>query len=30
MTTNEIVKLISEAGRTATERDTSYNIIKEY
>ncbi len=30
MTTDEIVKLIKQVGRTPIERDTVYNTIKEY
>ena len=30
MSTEEIVKLIKDAGKTPVERDTLYNTIKEY
>ena len=30
MTTEELVKLIQQAGRVAVERDTLYNVIQEF
>ena len=30
MTTESILKLIKDVGRTPVQRDTLYNIIKEY
>ena len=30
MTTEEIVKLIKDVGRTPIQRDTLYNTIKDY
>jgi aminodeoxyfutalosine synthase len=30
MTTDELVALIKQAGRQPVERDTLYNVVKEY
>jgi 2-iminoacetate synthase ThiH len=30
MSTDELVMLISQAGREAVERDTLYNVVKKY